>query len=170
MFCLRGAQVRWRYWKPLQFQSIGVTLGLLLLLIYRRTFAEFHWSPLNTVLSFTFIFLFSNSCFSVEPAQFHPFARCVSPWFEWKKSWKSGKIKRQTLTRELQNEEEESQPQKFAPTLALKWYPQSKVVDVSAANQPAHLLFGSERRGSLQKAVFHFAARIDVNWAYYVYA
>lgn len=44
---------------------------------------------------------------------------------------------------ELQSEQEQTHPQKFAPTLALKWYPQDLIVltgqaelfDASAANQ-----------------------------------
>jgi len=47
---------------------------------------------------------------------------------------------RQTFTSELQSEQVQSYPQKFAPTLVLKWHPQdligrAKLFDISAANQ-----------------------------------
>ena len=46
----------------------------------------------------------------------------------------------QTFTAELQSEQVQTRPQKFAPTLALKWCPQhligrGKLFNISAANQ-----------------------------------
>jgi len=56
------------------------------------------------------------------------------------KIWDFKISKRQTFTAELQSEQVQTHPQKFAPTLALEWHPQdiigrAKLLDISAANQ-----------------------------------
>jgi len=72
----------------------------------------------------------------------------------------------------------QSHPQKFAPTLAVKWYPQdfigrAKLFDISAATQYQGFIRAANifsactfpvwpaKRRVLQRAVCHLAARID---------
>ena len=79
------------------------------------------------------------------------------------------------VTTELQSEQVHTHQQKFAPTLALKWYPQdligqAKLFDISTANQnqggkctfSLRFSFFARKKVS-QRAVCYLAARIDNN-------
>jgi len=94
------------------------------------------------------------------------------------KIWDFKISKRQTFTTELQREQVQTHPQKLAPTLALKWYPQdlfgqANLFDISAANQnqggkcifspPINFPVWPAKWRVLQRAVCHLASRIDSN-------
>ena len=139
-------------------------LGFSLFSLQGRTFAEFpnlvRWTYYLEIHSnFSFLAHLSNlfTPHSVALLVFFAWAFCPissscslsksKSWLE--KSWKFGassilKIKSPNVKRSLQSykfsEQVQTHPQKFAPTVALKWYPQdligrAKLFDISAASQ-----------------------------------
>ena len=89
------------------------------------------------------------------------------------KIWDSKISKHHTFTTELQSEQVQTRSQNFAPTLALKWYPQD-LIGLVKSLQPVRIRAAKEfsaRAFSVwpakwrvfKKAVCHLAARIDNN-------
>ena len=134
-------------------------LCLSLSLLQRRTFAEFDSSPLalslllsvlRSTVIFPFSHHFSNIFNSPLSCSLNVFRLSFFPTFIQllvvqirvltRKSWKLGTSSIQTFTADLQSEQVQTHPQKFAPTLALKWYSRDligreKLFDISTASQ-----------------------------------
>ena len=144
---------------------------------------------LRSTVIFHFLHFFSNFFipYSVVSLVFFTWAFCsISSscslfkskfWLE--KNWNFGTLKSpntHSFTTELQSEQVQTQPQNFAPTLALKWYPQDLIcqanfltslppIRIRAANAFSACAFSvcPAKWCVLLKAVCHLASRIDNN-------
>ena len=162
LFSLHSSPLDLLFWDPLKFFLFSHHLSHFLTPHTVALLVLFAWA----------VCPISSTC-SLSESEF---------WLE--KCWKLGtssilnKIsKRQTFTAELQGEQVQTHPQKFAPTLALKWYPQdligrAKLFDIPAASHhqggkcifsPHICRLAAAKRRVLQRAVCHLAGRIDNN-------
>ena len=145
-----------------------------------------NWTPLSPITITYRTFLLPTQllswCFLLEHfAQFHPVARILIRVLTRKKlkiwDFFHFKIKSPNVKRSLQScKVSKSSSTKFAPTLALKWYPQdligrAKLFDISAASQhqgssgrqmylhPAHFPFGPQK-GAFYRGQFVIWPRV----------